>query len=50
MAFMHAVQWVQHHSILLMLAVFLLIVVTTWWPGRKPRFERDARIPLEDDR
>ncbi|MGE0415179.1 MAG: cbb3-type cytochrome oxidase subunit 3 [Acetobacteraceae bacterium] len=50
MTIMPLIQWIQHHSVVLMLIAFLLIVVTTFWPGRKPRFDRDSRIPLEDDR
>ena len=42
--------WLQHHSIVTMLAVFLLIVITTYWTGRKFRLQRNARIPLDDDR
>ncbi len=43
-------QWIQHHSVVLMLAVFLLLVISTFWPGRRAGFDRDSRIPLEDDR
>jgi len=50
MEIMPIVHWIQHHSIVPMLAVFVLIIVTTFWPGRKSRFERDGRIPLDDDR
>ena len=41
--------WLQHHSVLFMSAVFLMLMAVTFWPGRKPRFDRDARIPLDDD-
>ena len=47
---MQVITWLQQHSILFMVAVFVMIVVTTFWPGRKARFERDGRIPLQDDR
>ena len=50
MSIMPIISWLQQHSIIAMMAVFILIVVTTFWPGRKPRFDRDSRIPLEDDR
>ncbi len=50
MEIMPLIHWFQQHSVVFMLVVFLLIVVTTFWPGRKPRFDRDSRIPLEDDR
>ena len=42
--------WLMQHSIVAVGLVFLLIVVTTYWPGRQARFERDAMIPLDDDR
>jgi hypothetical protein len=42
--------WLRDHSGPLMMVAFLLIVATTFWPGRKKRFEQDARIPLDDDR
>jgi cytochrome c oxidase cbb3-type subunit 4 len=29
--------------------LFLGIVAWVYWPGRKPKMDRDARIPLEDD-
>ncbi len=38
------------YSVLMMVIVFSLLMVTVFWPGRGPRFERDARIPLDDDR
>ena len=50
MEIMYILQWIQHHSVVMMLVVFLIIVITTFWPGRRFRFERDGRIPLEDDR
>jgi hypothetical protein len=42
--------WLRDHSGPLMTFAFLLIVVATFWPGRKQRFDREARIPLDDDR
>jgi cbb3-type cytochrome oxidase subunit 3 len=50
MIVMPLLQWLQHNSILLVFTVFVLIVITTFWPGRRPRFDRDGHIPLEDDR
>lgn len=47
---MAIVHWIQHYSVVFMLGVFLMILATTFWPGRKAKFERDGRIPLEDDR
>lgn len=47
---MDIIIFLMRHSIVLVGAVFLLILVTTFWPGRRARFEHDARIPLRDDR
>lgn len=47
---MPAVLWLQHHSILFVFVVFMLLVVSVYWPSRRRRFDRDARIPLEDNR
>jgi cbb3-type cytochrome oxidase subunit 3 len=44
------VMWLIAHWIVPTTIVFLLILVTTYWPGRRARFERDAMIPLHDDR
>ena len=46
---MQIVQWLQHYSTAIMMAVFVMIVVTTFWPGRRDRFDKDARIPLDDE-
>jgi cbb3-type cytochrome oxidase subunit 3 len=45
-----ALVWLQHHSVVFMFTVFSLLLATVFWPGRSARFERDARIPLDDDR
>jgi cbb3-type cytochrome oxidase subunit 3 len=50
MGIVHFLMWLQHNSILLMFTVFVLIVLATYWPGRKASIERNARIPLDDDR
>ena len=42
--------WLQHHSVVFVSGIFVLMLVTLYWPGRRARFERDARIPLDDDR
>ncbi len=42
--------WGQKHSILLMFGSFLVILATVYWPGRKEPVERNALIPLQDDR
>jgi cbb3-type cytochrome oxidase subunit 3 len=50
MGVMDVMVWMMQHSIVVVGGVFILIVVTTYWPGRKSRIERNALIPLEDDR
>ena len=35
---------------LLLIAIFTGIVLWVFGPGRKARFEKDARIPLDDDK
>lgn len=47
---MWIIQWLRDYSIVLMLVTFVLMMVFTFWPGRRPRFERDGEIPLQDDR
>ena len=47
---MWIIQWLRDYSIVLMLVTFVMLMVLTFWPGRKPRFERDGQIPLQDDR
>jgi cbb3-type cytochrome oxidase subunit 3 len=50
MTFMDIVMWLVAHSIVGVVIVFLLLLATVYWPGRRERFERDAMIPLRDDR
>jgi hypothetical protein len=47
---MQIVQWLRDYSTVWMFAVFLITVGLVFWPGRKARFDRDAQIPLQDDR
>jgi cbb3-type cytochrome oxidase subunit 3 len=47
---MGTIQFLRDHSVLLMLAAFAGVVAFAYLPGRKSRFERDAAIPLNDDR
>jgi len=47
---MQIIQFLRDYSIVFMFVTFVLILVLTFWPGRKPRFERDGQIPLQDDR
>ncbi len=42
-------QWLAHYSVVIMTLVFLTVVVSTYWPGRKADFEKQGRIPFEDD-
>jgi cbb3-type cytochrome oxidase subunit 3 len=42
--------WLQQYSIVPVFVVFVALLVITYWPGRRKRFERDARIPFDDDR
>jgi hypothetical protein len=42
--------WLQNHSILLTLPGFLLLFPLLYWPGRRTAMERNARIPLDDNR
>jgi cbb3-type cytochrome oxidase subunit 3 len=44
------VAWLQLHSVIGMTAVFALLVLATYWPGRRAAIERNATIPLQDDR
>jgi cbb3-type cytochrome oxidase subunit 3 len=43
-------QWLVQYSIVPVLLVFVLVVVSTYLPGRKREMERNARIPLDDER
>lgn len=45
-----AVMIAKEYSVAVMFVVFGLLMVTVWLPSRRERFEKDARIPLEDDR
>ena len=48
--FMTVIFLLKQYSVVVMSVVFTLIVVMLFLPGRKARFDRDARIPLDDDR
>jgi cbb3-type cytochrome oxidase subunit 3 len=50
MSFIDILPWLAAHSVLLVMAVFGLLIATTYWPGRRARFQKDAMIPLRDDR
>jgi cytochrome c oxidase cbb3-type subunit 4 len=39
----------QVAALLLFIAMFLGVLIYTFWPGNKKRFERAARLPLEQD-
>ena len=47
---MDIVIFLMRYSIVVVMAIFILLVVTTYWPGRRARFDRDANIPLHDDK
>lgn len=47
---MQIIQFLRDYSIVLMFATFVIMMLLTFWPSRKQRFERDGRIPLQDDR
>jgi cbb3-type cytochrome oxidase subunit 3 len=47
---MAVLHFCQQYSVVVMGIVFVLLIASVLWPGRGERFERDARIPLEDDR
>ncbi len=50
MSILHALQWIEHYSIVVVFAVFTLLLATTYWPGRKATLESKGRILLDDDR
>jgi cbb3-type cytochrome oxidase subunit 3 len=50
MTVMDILLWLASHAIVGVVAVFLLLMASVYWPGRRARFERDAMIPLRDDR
>jgi len=50
MSILHALQWIEHYSIVVVFIVFALVLVTTYWPGRKATLESKGRILLDDDR
>jgi cytochrome c oxidase cbb3-type subunit IV len=39
----------QVAALLLFIGMFLAVLIYTFWPGNKKRFERAARLPLEQD-
>jgi cbb3-type cytochrome oxidase subunit 3 len=47
---MRVIQFLRDYSIVFMFTTFVMVLALTFWPGRKPRFERDSQIPLQDDR
>jgi cbb3-type cytochrome oxidase subunit 3 len=42
--------WLQHHSVVLVFAVFMLMLISLFLPGMRARYDRDARIPFDDER
>ncbi|HEU4476755.1 MAG TPA: cbb3-type cytochrome c oxidase subunit 3 [Methyloceanibacter sp.] len=39
----------QVAALLLFVALFIGVLIYAFWPGNKKRFERAARLPLEQD-
>ncbi|MGZ8400601.1 MAG: cbb3-type cytochrome c oxidase subunit 3 [Methyloceanibacter sp.] len=39
----------QVAALLLFFALFVGVLIYAFWPGNKKRFERAARLPLEQD-
>ena len=39
----------QVAALLLFFALFIGVLIYAFWPGNKKRFERAARLPLEQD-
>lgn len=50
MTFMTILHWLLDYSVVFVGAAFLVLVASVYWPGRKARFQRDAMIPLQDDK
>lgn len=48
--FATVLHWLLDHSVVLVGGVFVLLVASVYWPGRRERFQRDAMIPLLDDK
>lgn len=48
--FSAVLHWLLDHSVVLVGGVFVLLVASVYWPGRRERFQRDAMIPLLDDK
>ena len=42
--------WLQHNSVVLVFAVFVLMLISLFLPGMRARYDRDARIPFDDER
>ena len=42
--------WLQSHSVIFVFVVCMLMLITLFLPGQRARYERDARIPFDDDR
>jgi cytochrome c oxidase cbb3-type subunit 4 len=42
-------EFAQTWGLIYFVAVFAFVLVYALWPSNKARFERDARIPLQED-
>ncbi len=50
MTFTTIMHWLQDYSVAFVGGAFLVLVASVYWPGRRARFDRDAMIPLQDDK
>ena len=44
------IEWARSLWVVWLMLLFLAIVAWVYRPGSRKRFEKDAKIPLEDDR
>ncbi len=49
MSFEDAVIFAQTWGLVLMMAVFAAVLAYALWPGNRKKFERAARLPLDED-
>ena len=47
---MNAILWLRDHSLIPVGIVILLILVSNYAPGRGDQIQKNAQIPLRDDR
>ena len=49
MSFEDAVIFARTWGLVLMMTVFAAVVAYALWPGNRKKFERAARLPLDED-